>query len=392
VTSDEQSVETVPPGCKKVSETLRIVDSDSDDYEADDIPLTRVVTDPQLDVAVLKAHATLQLMPWKVGQSALLRERNAVEVVGFPLGEFRAVNIGKVVSAYDHDDYHDWEHDDFVVDALLSSGNSGSPVLAVSCKTGEPELVGVFHAAYSRGSALNVVVAIDQLRTLMDTLKRAPRIHADTGARLDAKNRLALIDATGPTHESFFPFGPLTGTVYTRVDGALVFALFSRSFPLRSYPLVVLEDLPADDDAGFGSLGRLWFGGLPGLKLYARGALDAEGQAQVARLLDAVRADVLLVSSYRDASRDAVRSRERFDQMTRLERTVSRRMSTRGDLVQTAVDLADRLSPHGEDTVTTLAEILRPPIAPVIAPTRQVSSAPLAPLAPSLPAKAAEAE
>ena len=35
------------------------------------------------------------------------------------------------------------DHVDFVVDALLSEGNSGSPVLAVSCKSRLMELVGV---------------------------------------------------------------------------------------------------------------------------------------------------------------------------------------------------------------------------------------------------------
>src|SRR5262249_46941436 len=162
-----------------------------------------------------KAHATLQLMPWRIGHSADLRERNIVEVVGFPLGEFRAVNLGKVVSAYDHDDYQDWDHDDFVIDALLSSGNSGSPVLAVCCKTGQLELVGIFHAAYSRGSALNVVIAMDQLQNLMDTLKRAPRAHADGRPRLEAPDRVALLEATGPLRAMFFPFGPMTAVVYS---------------------------------------------------------------------------------------------------------------------------------------------------------------------------------
>src|SRR5262249_50297485 len=153
-----------PSGCKRVSDTLKIVDDDKDAFEPDDVPLQRVVSDVQLDVAVLRSHAKLDLMPWKIGKSAALRERNAVEVKGFPLGAFQATNVGKVISAYDHDDYREWEHDDFVIDALLSPGNSGSPVLAVSSTTGELELVGVFHAAYSGGSALNVVIGIDQLR------------------------------------------------------------------------------------------------------------------------------------------------------------------------------------------------------------------------------------
>ena len=165
VTDDEHPVEGIPTGCKKVSDSLRIVESESDAYERDDVALTRVVADTQLDVAVLRAHALLHVLPWKIGRSRSLRERNVVEVRGFPLGvAFQATNVGKVVSALDHDSYHDWDHDDFVVDALLSSGNSGSPVLAVSCRTGEFELVGIYHAGYAEGSALNVVVGIDQIR------------------------------------------------------------------------------------------------------------------------------------------------------------------------------------------------------------------------------------
>ena len=164
VTDEEHPVEDVPPGCKRVADALKIVDNDSDSYEGDDIPLTRVVADPQLDIAVLKAKGLLPVLPWKIGRSADLKERNVVDVRGFPLGVFKATNVGKVVSAYDHDNFRDWDHDDFIVDALLSPGNSGSPVFAISCKTGEFELVGVYHAGYTHGSALNVVVGIDQVR------------------------------------------------------------------------------------------------------------------------------------------------------------------------------------------------------------------------------------
>src|SRR5205814_156345 len=131
--------EGVPVGCKKVSETLALVDDENDTYGRDDVALTRVVTDPQLDVAVLRARGDIPIMPWKIGRSSALTERNLVEVRGFPLGAFRATNIGKVISTHDHDEFGDWDHDDFVVDALLSAGNSGSPVLAISQATGEYE-------------------------------------------------------------------------------------------------------------------------------------------------------------------------------------------------------------------------------------------------------------
>ena len=236
VTDSGHTVDGVPTGCKLVSQALALVDNEHDDYPRDDVPATVVVTDPQLDVAILRAHAPLQVMPWKVGRSADLRERNVVEVRGFPLGAFRATNIGKVVSAHDHDDYGDWDHDDFVIDALLSSGNSGSPVLAVSRATGEYELVGIFHAGYSQGSALNVVIGIDQVRDLMTTLKRSARgPQEDLVALTGAPEKLRA--ALGPLKEMFFPFGGLVANIRMRPDGTLLFALILEGFPPRLRPV-----------------------------------------------------------------------------------------------------------------------------------------------------------
>ncbi|MCX6129591.1 MAG: serine protease, partial [Proteobacteria bacterium] len=172
VTDEEHTAEDIPEGCKRVSDSIKIVDNESDSYDRDDVVLMRVVADPQLDVTILKTKASLPVLPWKIGHSSGLKDRNVVDVRGFPLGVFKATNAGKVVAAYDHDEYKDWDHVDFVIDALLSPGNSGSPVFAISCKTGEFELVGMYHARYTGGSALNVVLGIDQLRDLMSTLKR----------------------------------------------------------------------------------------------------------------------------------------------------------------------------------------------------------------------------
>ena len=154
-----------------------------------------------------------------------------------------------------------------MVDALLSNGNSGSPVLAVSCKTGELELVGVFHAGYVQGSALNVVVGIDQLRDLMTTLKRTPRNHGEAVATLDDAARAHAGAAGGgaPT-VPFFPFGPLVASVRPRSDGALVFEVFARDFPFHTTPLFAFEDLR--QPASFGDVGRVWFGGVGGVKPY----------------------------------------------------------------------------------------------------------------------------
>jgi hypothetical protein len=63
VTDGEHPVDEVPPGCKRVSDSLKIVESESDAYERDDVPLTRVVADSQLDIAVLKANVPLPVLP-----------------------------------------------------------------------------------------------------------------------------------------------------------------------------------------------------------------------------------------------------------------------------------------------------------------------------------------
>jgi serine protease Do len=336
VTSAEHGVEGVPAGCKRVADSLAIVDDDHDDYAADDVPLARVVNDPTLDVAILRAHAALGVIPWRVGKSSALVARDTVEVRGFPLGEFRATNVGKVISAYDHDDQGDWNHDDFVVDALLTSGGSGSPVLAVSCKTGELELVGIFHAHYSGASALNVVVAIDQVRDLMTTLKRSS--HPDPAAEPDAAARARLADAIHhATDPPFFALGPLVASVAARDDGALVFTLFASDFPRTTRPLLSVEDLP--DAKAFGKLGAI----TAGAKAIATADIDAETQATLAHALVLFRQDALAAFDYRAAAASGSASRAAFQQAARTERALRRSLEAQRDAVQNLVDVIAKL-------------------------------------------------
>jgi serine protease Do len=358
VTDDEHHVDEVPAGCKRVSDSLKLVDNDSDDYEPDDISLSRVVSDPQLDMAVLKAHSVLPTLPWKIGRSAGLRERNIVDIRGFPLGAFKATNEGKVISAYDRDEYRDWSHDDFVIDALLSQGNSGSPVLAMSCKTGEFELVGVFHAGYTRGSALNVVVGIEQIRDLMTTLKRSPR-RDSAPPPADTQGRLGLMAGLRASSSAYFPFGGSTALASLREDGAVVFEVLNHDFPLRSHPVLVVEDLPGAPGE-FGALGRVWFGNALGLKRYSRSDLDAEAQGLVVRVLDALRRDAQATLTFQAIDREAGASRERHDQVARLERALRKTTASRQDLSQLALDAAERLAPVSGELPAPLFEALTP--------------------------------
>ena len=340
VTDEDHPVDGVPGGCKRIADTLKIVDDDHDDFAADDVPLTRAVVDPALDVAVLRAHTKLAIIPWRIGRSAALVARNIVQVKGFPLGEFQATNVGKVVSPYDHDVQGERNHDDFVIDALLTSGGSGSPVFAVSCKTGEFELVGIFHARYTGASALNVVVAIDQVRELMTTLKRSPR---PAERLLDAAARTRLLDSVRRDPDPpFFLIGPLVASLRVRGDGAIVFAVYASDFPRTSGPVLAIEDLAGDDARLFGKPGAIYLGGAHGLHAYAAGNADAEIQALLSRTLIMLREAALAAFDYREAARTATGSRTAFNRIADMKRTLGRTLQAQRDTAQAVVDLVGR--------------------------------------------------
>ena len=233
VTDALHRIEGVADGCKRVEDKLRIVRDERDDFDPGQIALTRVAVDPLLDAAILKAGQRLTVLPYKIGKSAGLRQGNAVAVRGFPLGVMQAVSSGKVVNPYDRDQEQGWDHVDFVVDALLSEGNSGSPVLAASCKSRALELVGVYHAGYKGHGALNVVVGIDQLAEFMKKKRRLPRAIASEGSpgAPGLVERGRVKDALAAGTLPLFDFGGLTVRVEIN-DGVLLYHLYGRQFPL----------------------------------------------------------------------------------------------------------------------------------------------------------------
>lgn len=366
VTDDEHPVSGVPAGCKRVADELRIVENERDTFAADDIPLARVVADPSLDVAVVKAKAPLTVMPWKVGRSAALKERSVVEVRGFPLGAFRAVTQGRVTSVFDHDDFGEWDHTDFVVDAQLSTGNSGSPVLAVSCETGEYELVGVFHADYARGKSLNVVVHVDEVHELLTTLKRSPRPTADSG-ELSPTTRRRLAEAAADSGHLYFGAGGATAELFPGVGGALGFALYAREFPSQGWPVLVVEDLDTSDQGGAGRIGRVWFGNARGLQAAALDALEDADRVTLERAVDALRRAALGASDYRRAVVRAPSSREATQALERVEKAVRRLAAHAKEPVAGAFELAERFGPTGQAEAVADAHLLLQRAAPAIA-------------------------
>jgi serine protease Do len=246
VTEDEKSVDGVPPGSRKVREVLKIVKNEGDDYEPGMVTLTKVASDEALDMAVTKTRHPLKIMPYRIGRSGLLKPGNAVQVRGYPLGVFAAANTGKVIAVNQPDRERGWNHDDFAVDALLNSGSSGSPVFAVSCRTGELELVGVYHAGYREAQGLNVVVGVDQFRDFLETLKPGHRDLALAAGEVALADRQAtaasLRRGAVPV---VIPFGERSVRVES-AEGTTRFSLYESDYPLSTRVHMQLVD--HDDD------------------------------------------------------------------------------------------------------------------------------------------------
>src|SRR5512142_3095047 len=197
VTGDGADLDGVPPGSRRVRQDVRIVASEAEPDRPDQPALSVVVEDDALDVAVLASTAPLTLLPYKLGRSADLRVGNAVLVRGYPLGAFPAANAGRVIGVGQRDLERGWDHEDFAVDALLNLGSSGSPVLAIASDTGEPEVVGIYHAGYRGAQGLNVVIALDGARRLLDDLVAPSRPVPAPVAGVDPREARAVL-AAGP--------------------------------------------------------------------------------------------------------------------------------------------------------------------------------------------------
>ncbi len=237
VTGDGADLEGVPAGSRRVRQDVRIVASEAEPDRPGQTALTVVVEDEALDVIVLASRTPLELVPYKLGRSADLRVGNAVLVRGFPLGAFPAANAGRVIALGQRDLERGWDHEDFAVDALLNLGSSGSPVLAVGCDTGEPEVVGIYHAGYKGAQGLNVVIAMDGLRPLLESLTPRPRApEARVSGTAPADARLAL--AKGPI---VMPFGGRAVRV-ERDGDAVRFSLLDAAFPLSERVEVSIVD------------------------------------------------------------------------------------------------------------------------------------------------------
>jgi serine protease Do len=341
VTDDDHPVEGIRIGSKKVREQLKIVRDETDDYEPGHVVLTKLMSDTQADIAVLKARKQLPVMPYRLGRSAALRPGNLVQVRGFPLGAFAALNTGKVLNPLTHDTERGWNHADFMIDALLASGNSGSPVFAVSCRTAELELVGVYHAGYTDAAALNAVVAIDQLREELDTLKVPKRDPAVLHGEITAQDRDKLVKQlfAEPTRSITFPFGGRSVIVVLNDPQMLRFSILDDDYPLSTQESMALIDRGQN---GFGTLDSIAVA-VDGQPTEApAGALEGEVREHFEKLYESLWRQVLGVADYRARLAKGKLSADAFAEAQAARQRLRKRSVEQKELLNTCAFEGDR--------------------------------------------------
>jgi hypothetical protein len=194
---------------------------------------------------------------------------------------------------------------------------------------------------------------------------------------VDAPARAAFVERLRAQDPVFFPFGGLTASARLGTGGAVIYQIQGSGFPLQPSPIAVIEDLPPDSADAFGTLGRSWFGNGSGLKSVNRSQLDADGQAQLARAVEALRHDAVWAQNGQALDLDADTSRDHFEKKARFVRAFKRGMTSRQDLTQGFEELAAKWSPQDGDTALSLKTVLAPPPASLVAAPASLAGAPV---------------
>ncbi|MBR5113758.1 MAG: trypsin-like peptidase domain-containing protein [Oscillospiraceae bacterium] len=127
----------------------------SQTYSVEDV----LAFDRTADLAVLRLNKKTSVPALTLGDSDAVRQGDRVYAVGYPLGVANTLSDGLVSSRYNDDDGVDI----IQMTAAISSGSSGGALLSETC-----EVVGVICATYVDGQNMNLAIASNTLKKLMD--------------------------------------------------------------------------------------------------------------------------------------------------------------------------------------------------------------------------------
>lgn len=128
----------------------------SETYSVEDV----LAFDRTADLAVLRLNRKTAVPSLPLGDSDAVRQGDRVYAVGYPLGVANTLSDGLVSSRYNDEDGVDI----IQMTAAISSGSSGGALLSEAC-----EVVGVICATYVDGQNMNLAIASNTLKKLMDS-------------------------------------------------------------------------------------------------------------------------------------------------------------------------------------------------------------------------------
>lgn len=200
-------------------------------------PFTVVGTDPDDDIAVVKAQNVSGLTPITIGSSKDLKVGQNVVAVGSPLGLQGTVTTG-IISALDRPvatgDGQSGQHSvmsAIQTDAAINPGNSGGALVDMN-----GDLIGVNSAIASLGDSqgsqgggqagsigLGFAIPVDQAKRIADELVSTGTVqHASLGVQLSGNDTrgaaVAGVVAGGPAAAAGLP----EGAVITKVDNHVI--------------------------------------------------------------------------------------------------------------------------------------------------------------------------
>jgi len=152
-----------------------LVDNAYDRDISDDIPIELFKTNEEKDMAYFSTRdLDVESKMWKYGDSDRLEIGDFVYAITYPASTLRYVTQGIVGSLQNLEDGSGYliDDSDFIIDATVSPGGSGGPVLAINSITGDLELVGIFHKYFDVANDMNSIIPINKIKKdLEDMLK-----------------------------------------------------------------------------------------------------------------------------------------------------------------------------------------------------------------------------
>src|SRR5512138_1246635 len=189
---------------------------------------TRIGSDPDTDVALIKVQSTRPLPFAPLGDSDALRVGEWVVAIGNPLAYEHTVTVGVV--SFIGRKLFDSSLDDYIqTDAAINFGNSGGPLI-----NAHGEVIGINSAISSRANNIGFAVPINQARAILPQLKARGRVSRGfigivlTDVTPDLQRSLRLAVSRGALVQDIAPNSPgeragiRAYDVVTAVDGRTI--------------------------------------------------------------------------------------------------------------------------------------------------------------------------